>query len=75
MFFKPLINKKFQEGLSPVRKEISPNVILNSAALNSPLPGIQIYKLSVSQENNLVKFLLSTWSNFFPKIEGEKEGI
>lgn len=40
MFLKPLINKKFQEGYYLLRKEISPKVILNSAALKSPLPGM-----------------------------------
>lgn len=74
MFLKPLINKKFQEILSPVKKEISPVVILNSAAMKSPLPGTTKVKGSVSRENNQVKFLLS-WSSFLPKIEGEKEVV
>lgn len=58
-----------------MKKEISPVVILNSAAMKSPLPGTTKVKGSVSQENNQVKFLLSSWRSFLPKMEGEKEVV
>jgi len=43
VIFKPLINNKFQEGLSSVRKELYSKIILNSASPNSALPGMTNY--------------------------------
>lgn len=58
-----------------MKNEISPVVILNSTAMKSPLPGTTKVKGSVSQEKNQVKFLLSSWRSFLPKMEGEKEVV